>query len=90
MESVLNTYHPEIVLANAGANSKIDLGPLIMDAKDLYEIHKSSPEATIIATHMEAMNHWSLSRDDLRTFAVNNGFSDKLLIPADGELYRNL
>lgn len=36
-----------------------------------------------MVTHMEDLNHWSLSRRELRRFA--EGFSQKLLIPRDGE-----
>ena len=55
--------------------------------EDLYELYKAAPYATIIASHMEAFNHWSLSRAELREFSVKKGFDSSLLVPEDGESY---
>jgi hypothetical protein len=57
-----------------------------MGKQDVYEVHKAAPEATLIATHMESVNHAVLTRSELRTFATEKGMSDQLLIPADGEM----
>ena len=58
-----------------------------MGTDDIYEIYKVSPNSLIIASHMEAMNHWTLSREDLRKFTIEKGFSSNVLIPNDGEEY---
>ncbi|WP_200896996.1 hypothetical protein [Pelosinus fermentans] len=43
---------------------------------------------TIIATHMEALDHTTISRDCLRQYADAKGIrSEQLLIPSDGEMY---
>jgi hypothetical protein len=34
---------------------------------------------------MESVNHTKLSREELRTFAIERDMSEKLLIPEDGE-----
>jgi hypothetical protein len=34
---------------------------------------------------MEAVNHCTVSRAELRAFATDNGFLDKLRTPGDGE-----
>lgn len=86
-EKVMKDYHPEVVVTNAGANCFFDSDPLIMGKEDLYNLHQVAPYATIIASHMEAMNHWSLSRTELRQYAVEKGFDSKILIPEDGESY---
>ena len=49
-------------------------------------IHEAAPEAYIVATHIEAINHWTLSKAELRDFADEQGFSHLLFIPADGEM----
>lgn len=56
-----------------------------MFAQNEDETVKVAPNAQFVASHMEAVNHLMLSRKDLREYAVEKGFSDKLLIPADGE-----
>lgn len=90
VKQVLNTYQPEVILANAGANSGIHLGKYVMDAKDVYDMHSLLPESMIVATHMEAMNHWTLSRKELREYAIEHKFSEYLLIPEDGEMCSDL
>jgi hypothetical protein len=44
------------------------------------------PKRIIVATHMEALDHASVSRSDLRAAATAAGISnEQLLIPTDGE-----
>jgi hypothetical protein len=49
-------------------------------------VYKASPNAKIIASHMEAVNHWTLSRKELKSFINEKGISN-ILVPADGESY---
>jgi arsenate reductase-like glutaredoxin family protein len=37
---------------------------------------------------MEAVNHATLSRKELREFLREQGMTQRVLIPADGETYR--
>lgn len=86
-EKIMRDYQPNIVVANAGANQFYDSEPIVMGKEDLYELHKFSPAATIIASHMEAMNHWGLSRVELRQFTKDKGFAQNVLVPEDGDSY---
>ncbi|MNL71777.1 hypothetical protein D3C87_1969880 [compost metagenome] len=56
-----------------------------MGPQDVLAVSKAAPNARLIATHMEAVNHCILSRADLRAFAEKEGFSSRLDIPRDGE-----
>jgi len=93
VENVLKTYQPEIIFLNTGGNrfamedKNREKGRLLMDEQDMYEVYKTSPQSTIIGSHMEAVNHWYTSRDDLKEMAEKHDFSDKLLVPEDGETY---
>ena len=82
--NVLAEYSPEVIVLNAGAN-RLAGDRLVMDADDVYEVHKACPEATLVCVHMEAFNHWTLSRRELWEYAGEKGFRDKIIIPADGE-----
>lgn len=84
VEQALLNYKPEVVIANAGANSIGDYR-LIMGTEDILCIHQTLPEVQIIATHMEDVNHWTLSRKQLRVFAKEHKFSELLFIPLNGE-----
>ncbi len=48
---------------------------------------QAAPEAVIVATHMEALDHATVSRSDLRLLAETEGIGARqLLIPGDGEI----
>lgn len=83
----IHTYSPKVIVANAGANRMLDSELLIMGKDDIYELWKAAPNAILIASHMEAVNHWTLSRRELADFALEHNFSNHLLIPDDGEGY---
>jgi len=93
VENVLNTYQPEIIILNAGGNQfemndeDSEKGRLLMNEHDMYEVYKASPQSTIIASHMEAVNHWYTSKDDLKQMAEKHDFLDQLFVPNDGEAY---
>lgn len=85
VKKVLDLFHPEIIIANAGGNKIKGFHRLIMNQEDVKLLHNYAPEAIIVATHLEGVNHNMVTRRFLREFAINNGFSDKLFIPNDGE-----
>lgn len=60
-------------------------GGIIMGTQDVLSVHKAAPEALLIGSHMEAVNHCTVSRSQLRAFARNHGFADKLRTPGYGE-----
>ena len=86
VERVIEQAEPDIIVVNSGANIIGD-SYLLMLKEDVYKIHQKAPQATIIASHMEAVNHWTLSRKDLKAYAQELGFDHKLLVPDDGEDY---
>lgn len=85
VDNALTKYKPDIVIVNAGAARFLLGGRITMSGYDISQIARRLPEARIIATHMEAFNHCSLSRKMLREFAFGKNWSDRLIIPNDGE-----
>ena len=71
-------------LITAGANS-VYTEQLIMGKEEVKKTHETLPDALLLATHMEGVNHWTLSRQELRNFSIEHGFSEQLYIPFDGE-----
>jgi hypothetical protein len=63
----------------------IGLDPMIMGEADVRAVHQAAPGATLIVSHMKAVNHCILSRADLRAFDGKEGFASSLRVPADGE-----
>ncbi|WNJ89028.1 MBL fold metallo-hydrolase [Bosea sp. 685] len=59
---------------------------IVMDAGQTLDLCEAAPRATVIATHMEALDHATVSRAALRQAAEGRGIgSERLLIPRDGE-----
>ncbi|MGM7723857.1 MBL fold metallo-hydrolase [Metabacillus sp. Hm71] len=83
----IHTHKPEIIVVNGGDNQFLQGGSLVMGKDDIYEVHKAAPNAKIISVHMEAVNHWTLSREELKSFIEEKGISSNVLVPEDGESY---
>jgi L-ascorbate metabolism protein UlaG (beta-lactamase superfamily) len=86
VQASLTQHQPDVVILNAGDAQVIGFGSIIMGKKDVYEVHQAAPQATLIATHMEAVNHATLTRNELRAFSAEKGMTHCLLVPADGEV----
>lgn len=84
---VIETHKPEIIVVNGGDNQFFQGGSLVMGKEDIYEAYKAAPNAKIISVHMEAVNHWTLSREELKSFIKEKGISPNVLVPDDGESY---
>lgn len=86
VSGALAKFGPEVIILNAGDARVPGVGSIIMGKDDVLTVAESAPRAMIVATHMEAVNHATLSRNELREFACNHQIHDRLLIPADGEV----
>ncbi|MFB9326383.1 MBL fold metallo-hydrolase [Paenibacillus aurantiacus] len=80
-------HRPDIIAVNGGDNQFLQGGSLVMGKDDIYEVHKAAPDAKIVSIHMEAVNHWTLSRAELRDFVAEKGIAASVLVPEDGESY---
>lgn len=87
VQEVIHSHKPEIIVVNAGDNQFFEGGSLVMGKEDVFEVYNAAPNAKIIAVHMEAVNHWSLSREELKNFTNEKGIASNVLIPTDGKSY---
>lgn len=81
----LRIFTPGVVVLNCCDAQVTGLGSIIMSKEHVREVYGSSPQATIIASHMEAVNHATLTRLELREFLSENRMTDRVLVPEDGE-----
>ncbi|HFE2469856.1 TPA: MBL fold metallo-hydrolase [Staphylococcus aureus] len=86
VEKALKTYQPDVVVLNGGANQFFEGGPLVMDEHDVLKVAHTLPLAQIVVVHMEAVNHWHLSRKELNEFINSNDLGNRVVVPNDGEL----
>ena len=85
VDQALTQYSPEILVINAGyARVTGYEGAIIMGKEDVVRASQAAPEATIVATHMDAINHMGQSRKELKAYVVEKGIQDKVAIPQDG------
>lgn len=87
VQEIIHSHKPEIIVVNAGDNQFFEGGSLVMGKEDVFEVYNAAPNAKIIAVHMEAVNHWSLSREELKNFTNEKGIASNVLIPTDGKSY---
>jgi len=84
---VLDKYQPDIIITHSCGAVWGDNVLILMDAEQTVKLCQAAPEAVIVATHMEALDHATVSRSDLRLFAEKEGIgARRLLIPDDGEI----
>lgn len=87
VDQAFDEYDPKIVVLNAGQAMRSDYDdPIIMGKEDVLRATQTAPEATVVATHMDAINHMSLTREELREYVQAVGIEDHVVIPADGEV----
>jgi len=78
-------WQPEIIITHSGGAIWGEDELIVMDAGQTVAVCKSAPEATVVATHLEALDHCPVSRAELRQYARQHGIRDEQLrIPEDG------
>jgi L-ascorbate metabolism protein UlaG (beta-lactamase superfamily) len=85
VEEALAQHRPDVIVLNSGDAQVPGVGSIIMGTADVKAVHDAAPGATLIGSHMEAVNHCVLTRPELRAFAEQESFFASLFIPADGE-----
>jgi L-ascorbate metabolism protein UlaG (beta-lactamase superfamily) len=87
VQQVIATVKPDIIVMHScGAVWGADTRPIVMDAAQTIAVCQFEPQSKTIATHMEALDHATVSRADLRQYATEHGISaEQLIIPDDGE-----
>ena len=86
VDQTLAKFKPDVMILNAGdARMPGYLGSIIMGKDDVLHAYKAAPNATIIASHMDAINHMTLTRKELKEHVQQHGIQDRIRIPADGD-----
>ena len=86
VREILALHRPGVVVLNAADARFYDETPILMDADGVLEVARAAPWATLIASHMDAVNHARLDRAGLRAFVAATGLWERVRIPEDGEI----
>ncbi len=85
---VISEFKPDIILTHSCGAIWGDNVLIIMDAQQTVSLCKAAPEAIVVATHMDTVDHRTVTREDLRIFAKKEGIQRQLQIPEDGEILK--
>lgn len=82
---VVDQIQPDIIITHS-CGAKWEDVLILMDAQQTVAVCKAAPDSVVIATHMDSVDHATVSRQALRAYADASGIQPaQLLIPADGE-----
>ncbi|WP_341224428.1 MBL fold metallo-hydrolase [uncultured Arcticibacterium sp.] len=98
----LDKFQPDIIICNAGGNSfypesnpfktYLDIErsyKVIMDEKQVLELLNYRDETTVITVHMGALDHETVSREQMKEFIkASNIDMKRLRVPEDGEVIK--
>ena len=88
VEFALNRYKPEVIVMNTGyAQLQGFSDSIIMGKADVAKARQAAPKADIITVHMDAVNHASVTSDEMRKFVKENKLS-KVAVPKEGEVLK--
>jgi L-ascorbate metabolism protein UlaG (beta-lactamase superfamily) len=83
---VISQIQPDIIITHSCGAVWGDNVLIVMGAAQTVAVCRAAPNSVVIATHMDSLDHATVSREALRAYAEANGIqSEQLLIPADGE-----
>ena len=85
VEATLSGLWPDVIVLNAGGAQFRSGGPITMTAADVVRVCRAAPRATVVAVHMETLNHCQISRADLGLALEEAGLLSQAWIPANGE-----
>ena len=84
--AIITQTRPEIIITHSCGAVWGDNVLIVMDAAQTVAVCQAAPWSKVIATHLDSLDHATVSREALRHYADAHGVAAKqLLIPADGE-----
>ena len=86
VRETVKQFRPDVIITHSSGAVWGEGTLIVMDAEQTLRVSRMAPESTVAAVHMEAFDHATVTREELRRYCENRGIGrDKLLIPADGE-----
>lgn len=86
LAGIVARVRPQVIVTHSCGAVWGDGVLIVMDAAQTIEVCRAAPWSAVVATHMDSVDHATVSRSDLRQAAAAHGIRpEQLLIPADGE-----
>jgi L-ascorbate metabolism protein UlaG (beta-lactamase superfamily) len=85
VRQVLDEYQPEVIIVNAGGASFVSGGHITMNEQDIVDVCHAAPAASVIAVHMDTINHCHVTREILKQCLEQEDLLSRVALPLDGE-----
>lgn len=79
----LKKYTPDVIAVNC-CEATTPYGRLIMNLSDVEAVCRQAPEALVVATHLDSVNHALITSREVKDFAREHGLKN-LFVPQNGE-----
>lgn len=84
----IQKWNPNVVITHSsGAVWGPEKELIVMDASQTLAACLAAPGSQVVAVHMEALDHGTVSRERLREAAYRAGVEGRLVVPEDGERF---
>ncbi|PTA68529.1 MBL fold metallo-hydrolase [Deinococcus arcticus] len=80
----IETHAPDVIVTHSGG-ARLQDTLIIMDTAQTLALAAAAPQATVVAVHLDAYDHMTVTRQTLRAAAQQAGLGRRLLVPGDGE-----
>ncbi|MFD1739458.1 MBL fold metallo-hydrolase [Bacillus salitolerans] len=85
VSQAIERYQPGVMVVNGGAAQFLE-GPITMTKEDIVETSKVMGSGLVLVSHMEALNHCLLSREELSNYLLKMEMNKNIFILEDGEM----
>ena len=86
VDKTLQNSKPDIMIMNTGYAKTLDYNEsIIMGTADVAKAAARMPGSKIVAVHMDAINHCTVSRKNMRSFVKNRNLDKQVYVPDDGK-----
>lgn len=79
----IEKYMPDVIILNC-CGATLTSGRLIMDTEDVKKVCLKAPGATVVASHLDSVNHALYTSEDVKDYISREGLS-QVLVPVNGE-----
>jgi len=91
VKSAIDTYKPNVIITNSGGAfiSGYEENLILLDEAETIELASYAKESQIVAVHLEALDHCTVSRASLKRAVLRSRIDSKrFFIPMDGEVMK--
>jgi L-ascorbate metabolism protein UlaG (beta-lactamase superfamily) len=86
VRAALGEHRPGVAVVNAGGARLAGGEPITMTADDVVAVARHATAATVVAVHLEAINHCVETRADLHQRIHDEGLQGRVTVPEDGSV----